>query len=104
MFLDVHWSIHNYPPISNILQPLISSKDSTACWLFGDQATLVAKANATSGPRSCTAETAPPAPAEPVAPATVAPAETVETNASMAWRGGNGWLVEKGGKMGGNGN
>lgn len=48
--------------------------DSTACWLFGDQATLVAKANATSGPRSCTAEVAPVAPA----------VETVETNVSMA--------------------
>lgn len=64
--------------------------DSTACWLFGDQATLVAKANATSGPRSCTAETATPtpepavAPVEPVVPATVAPVETVETNATMA--------------------
>ena len=56
---------------------------------------MVAKANATSGPRSCTAETATPtvAPVEPVVPATVAPVETVETNATMAWRGGNRLVV-----------
>lgn len=57
---------------------------------------MVAKANATGGPRSCTAETATPtvAPAvEPVVPATVAPVETVETNATMAWRGGNRLVV-----------